>query len=265
MADDLIINPTQDKCRDALSAFWNHVCETNKIEDGVAIALPLLMVDGWQTVVHLHCKTPGCITISDGGKLSTWLAVRGANPDSDYIRSILQESMIKFGIKEDETGFYKHVRIPMHAREIHLFGEFISSMSHLVYRVPSVHPVQYVAYSTLIEIVKSLKHEPLEHVSYQTPYRKIRVDLTVQGKGQSMLFQTFDQRNRAGDIMEIWSYRLREISNTSPGMYKTGLIYNEDIFQPDISVFKLAKENCDLVCPSHRTDEIHDFIQASVA
>ncbi|MEG1507270.1 MAG: hypothetical protein RR373_01380 [Akkermansia sp.] len=259
----LITDITSKECKKSLSGFWNHVCEISQKKDFLIIALPLLMADGWQTEVQISHCLPGYATLRDGGQLSSWLAVRGVNINSGYTHALFQEGMNKFGIKEDEKGFYKHLPMPLDAKEIQLFGAFLSSMSHLIYRVQETSRVEYESYSAVINTVRSLHLEPLEHISYKTPYREITVDLTVKGKHRASLFQTFDQHNRAGDIMEIWSYRMKEIANT--GKYKTGLIYNENVFRPDESVLKVARGNCDLVCPSHRIDEIRDFTYLSIA
>lgn len=257
-----------DSCRTALSSFWNSICDIRLHDKGIAFSLPVLLSDGWQVTLYAEEEIPGCITLRDRGKMSSWLYTRGVNIQSSVNRSIVERFMSEYGVAADATGFSKTLKLPLDPAEIQLFGCFLSAVSHLVNRVQKQAPARYVAYSTVIDVVTKLNIPHKPRVAYTTPHRTITVDLSLYGQNEhTALVQTFDQRDphTASDSMELWSARLTEIAGTEPQLYTTALIYNEDVCDISPEVLAVAKSRADFVCPSHKNDEITDFFSGKLA
>ena len=66
----------------------------------------------------------------------------------------------------------------------------------------------------------------------------------------------------AGDF---GSSRLREIAESSDGMYKTCMVYDEDGCRISADLLNVAKSRVNHVLPCQREDELEDILKASVA
>lgn len=190
------------------------------------------------------------------------------NIQSAVNRGIVERFMNEYGVTADATGFNKTLKFPIDPAEIQLFGCFLSAVSHLVNRVQKQAPARYVAYSTVINVANKLNLPHKPRVAYTTPHRTIAVDLSLYGPNEhTALVQTFDQRDphTATDSMELWSARLSEIAETAPQLYTTALVYNEDVCNISPEVLAVAKSRAHFVCPSHKSDEISDFLTRDLA
>ncbi len=228
---------------------------------GFAIAMPLLMADGWQTVVYLEEEMPGIVTLRDRGKLSSTLSLHGLNRDNNSLRATLTTAMRNFGVLEDEKGFYKRLDLPVDAKDIHLFGCFLSSISHLTWQEQKEIVPQTTSWVRVARAIQSSRIKMEENLRYTTPHQTIAVELSAVGEYQSALFQTFDQRNRVNQHMELWAHRMKTISNAHGDKVLTALVYNEEA-HPDTAILSLAGSLCSLVCPSDREDEIQGLLRS---
>lgn len=261
MSTSLIHRFDATMCRSAISSFLNHVCEVEPHDKGLAFAVPVLLSDGWQVSLYAEEEVPGYVTLRDRGKMNSWLAVRQVNVESEQNRLIIRDAMRRFGVELDAQGYYKMVRLPMAAREIHLFACFLSSVSFLTLRVQKQSVTRTASYSAVLDTAEYLKLPYKERVAYQTAHRKLVVDLTIMGGPRAALVQTFDQHGRtAVDSMELWSARLPEISAAEPDTFVTALVYNEDVCDIAPDVITVARARGNFVCPSHRNDELADFL-----
>lgn len=255
-------------CRASLSAFWSDITDIRAHDKGIAFSLPILLADGWQVTLYAEEEMPGYVTLRDRGKMSSWLIMHGVNLNSSGNRTIIDQYMADYGISTDATGFYKILKLPFQASEIQLFGCFLSALSHLINRVQKQAPPHAVAYSTVIDVAERLHTPYSPRVTYKTPHRSITVELSLVGTNDhTALVQTFDQRDshKATDAMELWSSRLPEIAACSPATFSTALIYNEDVCDISANILSVARSRCNLVCPSHKQDEITDFMSSHLA
>ncbi len=254
-----------ESCRSALASFWSEISDIRCHDKGIAFSLPILLADGWQVTLYAEEEVSGYITLRDRGKMSSWLYVRGVNVKSGGNRSLVDQLMADYGISVDESGFYKTLRLPLAASELQLFACFLSSVSHLVNRVQKQSIARYVAYSSVIDVATRISSTYKTKLAYKTPHRTITVELSLFGQNQhTVLVQTFDQRDShvATDAMELWSSRLPEIAATKPNFFSTALIYNEDVCNISSDVISVARSRRNFVCPSHKQDEITDFLSS---
>lgn len=249
-------------CRSALNAFWNHICEIEPYDKGLVFSLPVLLSDGWQVVIYASEEVPGYLTLRDRGKMYSWLSMRDINIDSEQNQQIINHELQQYGVMIDEHGFYKTIRLPMAAKEIQLFACFLSSISHLTYRlIQKQNNSRRASYNTVIDIAEYLQFPYKTRHIYRTAHRQLAVDLTIIGQKKNALVKTFDQKGRtATDSMELWSARLPEIVATNPELYVPTLVYNEDTCEITSDVISVAKSRGNYVFPSHRSDELSDYL-----
>lgn len=256
-------------CRSALTDFWNHVTAIETIDSGLVLSLPLLMSDGWQVSIYINNEKNGYVSLRDMGQMDSWL--RGHGVDIDRAGVIANERktlMQKFQIFEDERGYFKMFPLPLDAKEIQLFGEFIVSLSYLVYKSRRDKSGAFrQAYQSVASLAFRLPCKCTQNRRYKTPYREINVDFSLMFTSKDALIQTFDQMSSAQDSMELWSARLREIADyaSNDREMKTIMVYNEDVCNLKSDVIKVAEGRGNFVVPSHRSDELESYIMDGVA
>ncbi len=256
----LIHHIAPEEIRSALSGFWNSVCEVQHSPQSTAISLPILMADGWQSVVFIEEEMHGVVTLRDRGKVHSLLSINGINDCNPSIRFLIDRALHDFSVQEDEKGFFKRTTMPLNATDIQLFGSFLSSISHLLYKAQKESIMQHKSWNTVVRCIKDRRIPFEQDVQYETPFRKISVELSARGTARTALLQTFDQKHKVDSLIELWGFRMKEISDSYDGVYKTALVYNEST-SPDSSILKLTDKLCTLVCPSNKVDEIADFLK----
>lgn len=256
-------NPSE--FRNSLHGFWDHVTEICEESRCVSMSLPLLQADGWQVTVHIVDELNGCVSIRDMGQMRSWLAIRGFSIDSSSCNEI-ENLKSDFGVCEDELGYYKLIRFPVPAREIHLFGSFLSAVSYLIFKLRAdTHTGRKEAYDSVNNVAQTVAYKCIKGKRYNTKYREMNVDFSFLKEKKTVLVQTFDQKTTATDAMELWSARLREIAESQENVTGTAMVYDEDTCNLKTEVINVAKGRGNLVLPSHRLDELKDFIDSGVA
>ena len=257
---------TPTACRQALTGFWNDACAMECTPQGLVMTLPILLADGWQVTVNVEREFADCVVLRDRGQLNSWLLSNGVDIRKDWFQESVQALMKEYGVQEDGRGYFKMFHLPLDACEIQLFGAFLSSLSHQVLRVrrEGEAPAQ-IAYTNVLNVVRRLSLPCEKDKEIKTAYRKIVVDVMCPGIKSSAAVQTFDQSTRASQMFEIWSSRLREIAESSDGMYKTCMVYDEDGCRISADLLNVAKSRVNHVIPCQREDELEDILKASVA
>lgn len=256
---------TPTECRKALAGFWNDACAMEPVAQGLVLTLPILLEDGWQATVYLEPEMEGCVALRDRGQMNSWLISRGVDIYGKWFRKSSRVLMERFGIMEDERGYFKMQRLPLDACEIQLFGAFLSSLSHHVLgmREESVQANQ-VAFSNTLAMVRSLKLHCTRRQEIETQFRKMTVDITCDGPSCSAILQTFDRSKRMRENFELWSSRLQEIRESSDRRYQCCMVYDEDGGSLTPPLLQMARKRGNEVIPCHRQDELADFLRGAV-
>lgn len=257
------------KCRFALTDFWNHVTAIETVDSGLVLSLPLLMSDGWQVSIYINNEENGCVSLRDMGQMNSWLRGHGVDIDrTGVIANEMENLMQKFQVFEDERGYFKLLHLPLEAKEIQLFGEFVVSLSYLVYKSRRDKSGAFrQAYQSVAALAARLPCKCAPNRRYKTPYREISVDFSLMFNTKDALIQTFDQMSSAQDSMELWSARLREIADYAgkDREMQTIMVYNEDVCNLKSDVIKVAEGRGNFVVPSHRSDELESYIMDGIA
>lgn len=261
----LITELTQAACRHALAGFWNDACAMEATPQGLVMTLPVLLADGWQVTVNIDREFADCVVLRDRGQLNGWLMSNGVDIRKEGLQEAIQALMGEYGVQEDSRGYFKMFHMPLDASEIQLFGCFLSSLSHQVLRMRrEVDAPARIAYTNVLNLVRRLDIPCEREKEIRTPFRSIRVDLVCPGIRSSAVIETFDRNSRLTQAFEIWSSRLREISESSDGMYKTCMVYDEDGCRLPADLLNVARSRVHHVVPCQKEDELADILQQSV-
>lgn len=256
----------QATCRQALAGFWNDVCNMEDTPQGLVMTLPILLSDGWQVTVNVDREFADCIVLRDRGQLNGWLLSNGVDIRKEWFQEAAQALMREYEVQEDNRGYFKMFHLPLDAREIQLFGSFLSALSYQVLRIRREADVpEHIALTNVMNVVRRLNIPCEREKLIRTAYREIRIDVVCSGIKSSAAVQAFDQNSRLAQSFELWSSRLREISESSDGMYKTCMVYNEDTCCIPADLLNLAKSRVAHVLPCQREDELADILRESVA
>ena len=252
-----------DLLRNSLQAFWSNTLAVESIQDRLTVAMPLMRADGMQIVLYIQripSERPQLI-ISDHGDILVHLENEGINTNAASVVELLHNRLAQYGIKQNGHTLYRTLDWNGDATEIQIFAEGLASVSHLIYRHETFSAVANPAYDTVRKILTDLRLSYNPRKSLQTKHgRSIEVDFYIPSSQAPKAMQTLSQRHRQLEIVEIWSYRWLELKAAHSGLQSV-MIYDEDKFLMDDRTRNIAHTNCDFFCPSHRTDEIVEFLK----
>lgn len=252
-----------DSLRNSLQAFWSNTLAVESSQDSLTVAMPLMRADGMQIVLYIQripSERPQLI-ISDHGDILVHLENEGINTSASFVVELLHKRLAQYGIKQNGHTLYRTLDWNGDATEIQIFAEGLASVSHLVYRHEMFSAVANPACDTVRKILTDLRLSYIPRKSLQTKLgRSIEVDFYIPSLHAPKAMQTFSQRHRQLDIVEIWSYRWLELKAAHAGLQSV-MIFDEEKFMMDDRTRNIARTNCDFFCPSHRTDEIVEFLK----
>lgn len=243
---------TPQSLRTSLSSFWSAVCDIRCKDGWIAIALPLLLPDGWQVEVFVQQYSARGIHITDHGRVWNILESAGLNTDKKSNWSWLNELCRQYGVSFEEEGAYINARTDESARHIHLFGLFIAAVAQraevMSKRAPSVRPL--CATLALRQSFHRLGINPIQKVQYPVAGDAITVENTLQGSRHTLLIQPVERLKEGKELLELWAYRLREIRETNPVKYRTGIVYSEEAITAPPSIMNRLAPSCDFIISS---------------
>lgn len=249
-APDTEISP--QSLRSSLTSFWSAVCDIRAKDGWIAIALPLLLPDGWQVEVFVQQYSAKGIHISDHGSVWNILESAGLNTDNKGKWSWLNELCNQYGVGFEEEGAYINARTDESARYIHLFGLFIAAVAQratvMSKRAPSVRPL--CATLALQQSFCRLGITPRQKVQYSVAGDTITVENTIKGPRHTLLLQPVERHKEGKELLELWAYRLREIRETNPSQYRTGIVYSEETITAPPSIMNRLAPSCDFIISS---------------
>jgi hypothetical protein len=123
------------QCKSALARFWTDTLRVEPAREGVILALPLLYPDGLQVTISLQPVTEATAVLTDRGETLGNLANSGLNLEATVVEQLLGDRLQMFDLQRDGLILQKQIRLPVDGLDIHLFGEALVSLAHLIYRM----------------------------------------------------------------------------------------------------------------------------------
>lgn len=251
-----------DECRAALSAFWKEQLSIQTTRTGVALALPLMYPDGLQVVLTVTPITATQAIVSDAGNTLGHLAGVGMNFDhhAKQTHALLGQRLTAFELERDGFELRKAVKLPIEGIDLHLFGEALVSIAHLVYRHDPESSFESAAARTVKKVFTDRKLEPqLNHPLPGKIEKRIKVDFFWAGK-KPIAVEVIKRRGANLNYMEQWAWRWTDLRNKDETLVRA-MIYDPDLQNFDENTVQIAESVCELFCPYFETQQLHSLIE----
>jgi hypothetical protein len=253
---------TSSSCRAALSRFLkDHV--TVEIKRGeFLITLPLLYPNGMQVGLSLKELSSTTALLSDKGEVIA--ALDDHNIDlrkKTSHRDILDERIKAFELHRSGMAIQKMIPLPLDGLDVHLFGEALVSMSHLIYRheaeAPRAEHVYFSIRKLLVTNDVQFKEKEDARIAGKVE-QSIRVDFLIPGK-RGLACKTIERRGRMREYMEQWGYRWRDLKDQHPHLKKT-MFYDPENQNWDTETLRIGKSVCDIFEPYFEVEKIEGLL-----
>ncbi len=255
-----VLNPqslTVDACREALVKFWGDQLQVETSKDGLLVALPSMYPDGLQVVVGVTPISPAHAILSDRGESLIGLGNAGVDLDLPRNAETLQEKIKVFELQRQGFELQKPVRLPLDGMDIHLFGEALVSISHLIYRHELSSPKAQHVYTGIRDLLTRKHLAFREGEDAYVPGKlegRIRVDFLVTEKRQ-VACKAIERRGRVRDYVEQWGFRWLDVHDKNPRLVRA-MFYDPDNQQWDDESLRIGKAVCEIFQPYFETDRI---------
>lgn len=125
------------ECQESLLRFWEEQVCVKETDGGLLVALPLQYPNGIQAVLSVKEFNQSNAILSDNGEVISALEGNGIDVgEKSKNRELLDEKLAAFEIERKGMELQKVIKLPLDGIDIHLFGEALVSISHLIYRHP---------------------------------------------------------------------------------------------------------------------------------
>jgi hypothetical protein len=246
-----------DSCREALAKFWGDHLRAEDGKDGVLLALPLLYPDGLQVVVKITQISNVAAIISDQGEALSRLGTGGIDLSLSRNSEFLESKLKVFELQRDGLNLKKPIRLPIDGLDIHLFGEALVSISHLIYRHELASPKALHVYNAIRGLLKRKNFtfkEREEAVILGKVEPHIRVDFLVTEK-RVLACKTVERRGRMRDYIEQWGFRWMDAKQHNKTLVRA-MFYDPDNQEWDDDSKHIAENVCEIFHPYFETDKI---------
>jgi hypothetical protein len=252
-------------CREALTRFWGEQLAVEPTRTGVALALPLMYPDGLQAVIEVQPISATRAVVSDQGHTLTQFFNSGFNVDAraKQTHTLLQDRIKAFELIKDGFELKKEIKLPVDGIDLHLFGEALVSISHLIYRHEPESFVESAADRTVRQVFKDRKVVPLENVALDGRVeKKIKVDYLVTGN-RRLAMEVIKRRGSDLGYIERWAWRWTDLKNQDDTLLNA-MVYDPDVQNYDQTALEIGRSVCDVFCPYFETDRIHKLVQRTL-
>jgi Domain of unknown function DUF1828 len=246
-----------EDCLDALQSFYVKTVEAKSVKNRLCITLPLLNADGFQISIGLEQISERSAMLTDLGETLSFLECRGIATDHDSVKNLIDKQLNVFEIACRGRELTKLVNLPIEGLDIHLFGEALSGLTHLLFRheliqAPNVHVFENVRQS--LEQMK-LRYVIGADASVKGLISKsIQVDFLVEAK-KRVAIKTVQRRGRIHEYMEQWGYRWIDAREANPSLVRA-MIYDPDNQEWDENSRAIGQRHCEIFRPYFESELI---------
>jgi len=246
-------------CEEALMRFWSEQIYVKETDDGLLVALPLLYPNGMQVVLSIKEITATDAIVSDNGEVISALDGYGLDVSAKTTnRELLDEKVKAFEMERSGMELKKSIKLPLDGIDIHLFGEALVSIYHLIYRHETDAPRAQHVYSYIRNLLLSnqivFKEKDDACISGKVE-TTIRVDFLTAGN-IPLACKTVERRGRMRDYMEQWGYRWRDAKDQNPKLVRS-MFYDPENQKWDAETINIGRNVCEVFEPYFETDRIN--------
>lgn len=253
--------PLWMECRDALTEFWSEQLAIEpSANDGTILALPLMYPNGLQVVLEVKRISATSAVLSDRAQTLTEFFNIGFNFDgkAKQTHALLVDRLKAFELIQDGFELRKGIKLPVEGVDLHVFGEALVSIAHLIYRHEPDIAVESVADRTVRDIFKERGIVAEPRVLTGKIEKKIRVDYYFEGE-RPLALEVIKRRGTNLGYMEQWAWRWTDLRNYNENLLRA-MVYDPQLQELDATILEIGKSVCELFVPYHETRLINDFI-----
>lgn len=242
-------------CRAALARFWDEVLTVEPSKDGAVLALPLMLPDGLQVVVHLQPLSAVAAVVSDRGETLARLAGEGVSLGAEGVSRWIEERLAAFEIERDGWELRKAIRLPLEGVDIQLFGEALVSLAHLIYRHEPEAVSEPVADRTVRRLFDEHGLKPLRnHVLSGRLEHRITVDYFLD-RGAGLAVEVVNRKTQILPYMEQWGWRWTDLRQRHPDLVRA-MVYDPESQGWDRTALEIGESVCEVFCPYFETERL---------
>lgn len=254
-----ILNP--DEFRRALTGFWSEQLAIEPDRNGLVLALPLMLPDGVQIAIQARPIAERSAVLTDAGDVLRWLSTRGMNVKAEGNKQWIDERLAAFELKRDGYEIFREIPLPVQGIDVHLFGEALVSIAHLICRHEPQQPVAASADEQVARVFRDTGIEFQRNAKLPgTIEESIEVDYFFELHAPSAI-EVIGKGGRILDTMERWGYRWHDLKHKNPKL-RSAMIYDPERQTIDPTSRRIGEECCELFCAYHETDRILEFVKA---
>jgi hypothetical protein len=252
------------ECAEALKVFWKEQLATAPARDGgVVLALPLMYPNGLQVVVEVKRVSEARALVSDRAQTLTEFFNTGFNFDgkAKQTHALLTDRLKAFELNQDGFELKKEIKVPIEGVDLHVFGETVVSIAHLIYRHEPEAQTDSVADRTVRNVFRERGIIAEPRVLTGSIEKKIRVDYYYEGK-RPLAMEVIKRRGTNLGYIEQWAWRWTDLRNYNAKLLRA-MIYDPQLQELDPTILEIGQSVCELFVPYHETRAIHDFIASA--
>jgi hypothetical protein len=181
--------------------------------------------DGIQLAIELRQVSSNAAVLSDCGEVLSALVGQGLNIEALKVQSILAERIATFELERDGWELRKALRLPLCGLDIHLFGEALVSLAHLIYRHDPEPAEENVADRVVKKVFEEHHLRPKRKAVLEGRLEKrIIVDYYLD-RGPGLALEVVNRRNLLLPYMEQWGWRRTDLRRQHPSLVRA-MVYD---------------------------------------
>lgn len=246
-----------DTCLAALQSFYSEMVEAKAVGNRLCISLPLMNADGYQISIGIEQISERSALLTDLGEALSFLECRGVSTDVGSVKNLIDKQLRIFEIERQGRELTKLISLPIQGLDIHLFGEALSGLSHLLFR----HELSQASNDHVFEGVRrSLDQINLKYVVGADALvsglvsKSIQMDFLITAK-ERVAIKTVQRRGRIHDYMEQWGYRWIDARGANPRLVRA-MIFDPDIQEWDENSRAIGERHCEIFRPYFESELI---------
>lgn len=254
------VNLDFSELKKSLLGFYDEQLQCNQTADGLHIAYPLLLPNGWQIAFSIYeSKIDSSLELSDNGLI--WNYLENYFPSKSAVnQAIIKGKCTFYGIEHQENGMFRKILAnPLSPLEIQLFAEGLLAVAYLVYRYEKRGRINNSPFNTVHEIF----------IQHRIP---VELKVNLRGKCCNKIYADFKYGN---SIVRVVSSREAlasvQIAAFQFSDYKLAnhdtnriLIYNPDYHWNSDCQDLAESDYFEFSSPYTEVDDIRSYIESKI-
>src|ERR1700730_9234688 len=247
------------QCKSALTRFWTDTLRVEPAREGVTLALPLLYPDGLQVTISLQPVTEATAVLTDRGETLANLANSGLNLEATVVEQLLCDRLQIFDLQRDGLILQKQIRLPVDGLDIHLFGEALVSLAHLIFRHEPETAEENLADRTVQRIFAERHLTPRRNALLEGQVEKqIQIHYYLEGR-RGLALEVISRKHHLLPYIERWGWRWNDLRKRHPHLIRA-MVYDPDNQSWESTALAIGRSVCEVFCPYFEQEVIQKAI-----